>query len=84
MRVSADGQTLMIIGDAIISEALQVANPEITYALDGDADQAVETRRALLRDCASGQITIAATHFAFPGLGTVTADDGTAYRFNPL
>ena len=80
LRVSEGNETLLIIGDAVISEALQFANPEISYALDGDAQQAVATRRALFEKCVDQNLTIAATHFAFPGVGKVVRDpDG--FRF---
>ncbi|MDA5557592.1 MBL fold metallo-hydrolase [Shimia sp. MMG029] len=83
LHLQSGDDALLIIGDAVISEALQFANPEISYALDGDAAQAVETRRALLAKAAAQGTTIAATHFAFPGLGKVEMD-GDVFRFLPL
>ncbi len=82
VRVSVGNDTLLIIGDAVISEALQFAHPEISYALDGDAQQAVATRRALFEECAGQNVTIAATHFAFPGTGKVVRDRN-GFRFEP-
>ncbi len=81
--VSDKGQELMITGDAIISERLQFTHPGVAYALDGDPEQAVSTRRALLQRAASHGLTIAATHFAFPGVGKVQAD-GDTYSFAPM
>ncbi len=83
LRMSSGEDTLLIIGDAVISEELQFANPEISYALDGDVAQAVATRTALLDSCADTSVAIAATHFAFPGIGTVTKD-GRGYSFVPV
>lgn len=82
LRVGSGDDTLLIIGDAIITETLQFANPEISYALDGDATQAVSTRTALLEDCAETGLAIAATHFAFPGIGRVTKGDNE-FRYVP-
>lgn len=81
IRLTADQHALLIIGDAVISENLQFANPGISYALDGDAEQAIKTRRELLQACAQDSTTIAATHFAFPGIGKVSKD-GDAFRFD--
>ncbi|WP_422048357.1 MBL fold metallo-hydrolase [Shimia sp.] len=83
VQIESGNETLLIIGDAVISEAVQFAHPEVTYALDGDAAQAVVTRRALLAEAAASGTTIAATHFAFPGLGKVAAE-GETFRFLPL
>ena len=81
--VEDGGEALLIIGDAVISEALQFAHPEVAYALDGDAAMAAETRRALLAQAVAEGTTIAATHFAFPGIGKVAAE-GAAFRFVPI
>lgn len=83
LRLTSDETSLLIIGDAVISETLQFANPGISYALDGDADLAIATRRALLDSCAKDGTIVAATHFAFPGLGKVTKD-GDSFGFAPL
>lgn len=83
LRVRGGDQEVLIVADAIISEALQITSPETSYALDGDADQAIATRRSILRDAAQTGTILAATHFTFPGLGTV-ATEGDAYRFTPL
>lgn len=83
IRVSGGGNQLLIVGDAVISEALQFSYPDVSYALDGDADQAIATRRSLLQEAAINGTTLAATHFAFPGLGRVSTD-GDAFEFEPI
>ncbi|WP_068115917.1 MBL fold metallo-hydrolase [Tropicimonas marinistellae] len=83
LRLQSGEETLLIIGDAIVSEDLQFAQPEVSYALDSNKDQAVTTRRALLQDCVEKNCTIAATHFAFPGVGKVVAE-GAEFRFVPM
>lgn len=82
VRLSSAGEQFYLLGDAVISQELQLANPAITYALDGDAAQAVKTRETLLALLADGAIPFAATHFTAPGIGTV-ARDGDGYRFTP-
>ncbi|MBV7393592.1 MBL fold metallo-hydrolase [Mameliella sediminis] len=83
LRLGEGKDAVLIVSDAVISEDLQFANPEIGYALDSDAAQAAETRKAMLTACANSGVTIAATHFAFPGLGKV-AQEGEAFRFLPV
>ena len=83
LRVQDRDAELLIISDAVISDALQCANPGITYALDGAPEHAVSTRKALLLDCAMRKVPLAATHFAFPGVGHIETD-GQAFRFVPL
>jgi len=83
LRIRGGDQEVLIVADAIISEALQFASPAISYALDGDADQAIATRRSILQDAEQSVTILAATHFSFPGLWKV-ATEGDAYRFTPL
>lgn len=83
LRLHGDSGDLVIVADAIISAAMQFTAPSVTYALDGDADAAVATRRALLQSAATDGTMIAATHFAFPGLGTVS-QEGDAFRFSAV
>ncbi|WP_321829255.1 MBL fold metallo-hydrolase [Thalassovita sp.] len=83
VQLQSGGQELLIVSDAVITEQIQMAQPEVTYALDGDAAAAVATRQALLAEAAAKGTPIAATHFAFPGVGTVVAE-GRAYRFQPV
>lgn len=82
LRLASGVDEILIIGDAIISEALQFASPGISYALDEDAEHAIQTRQELLDDCATKGARIAATHFAFPGIGNVKRDAG-GFRFIP-
>ncbi|UWQ93033.1 MBL fold metallo-hydrolase [Rhodobacteraceae bacterium M382] len=83
VRISGGGSELLIIADAILSEALQFAAPDITYVLDIDPAQAVETRMALLNQLANNQGLFAATHLVYPGIGK-TAQSGDGFVFHPL
>ncbi|MDJ0858216.1 MAG: MBL fold metallo-hydrolase [Dinoroseobacter sp.] len=80
VRVASGGESLLIIGDAVISEALQFAYPDVGYALESDLGMAAETRGRLFAEVAASGERIAATHVPFPGVGTVEkAGDG--WRF---
>ncbi|WP_208996126.1 MBL fold metallo-hydrolase [Pseudovibrio ascidiaceicola] len=83
LRIAGGGKELWIIGDAIISEVLQFKNPEITYGLDIDPQQAIKTRRDLLTRLAESGTPLAATHLSYPGMGHVT-QDGDGFIFKPL
>lgn len=83
VRVVSGGAELLIIGDAVISQALQFADPAITYALDSDPKLAAQTRRALLEQLAQAGTPLAATHLAYPGIGRV-ARAGSGFAFTPL
>lgn len=83
VRIADGGEELLIIGDALLSEALQFSNPEYTYVLDIDPQKAVETRLGLLNQLADNGGLFAATHIAYPGLGQVERD-GTVFKFKPL
>lgn len=83
VKISDGSQELLIVGDAILSEALQFAHPEYTYILDIDPAQAVATRSNLFNQLAETQIPFAATHLTYPGIGHVRRA-GTGFVFQPL
>lgn len=83
LRLRSGTAELLIAGDALISDAVHLSNPEVGYALDSDPAQAVATRRALLRQVAETGTPLALAHFPFPGLGRVTAQ-GAGWRLDPL
>jgi len=84
VRITGQGDdSLFLIGDAIISGALQFENPNVHYALDADPDQAAATRIAVLNALADSGALFSATHLAYPGTGRVTRS-GDGFAFAPL
>jgi glyoxylase-like metal-dependent hydrolase (beta-lactamase superfamily II) len=81
--IAENGEELFIVGDAIISEALQFTNPKISYALDSDPEQAIATRTKLLGQLADTETVFSATHLSYPGTGRVTRN-GEGFVFVPL
>lgn len=67
VQISEGDETLIILGDVVVSEALQFRDPSTTYALETDPDTAVRTRRSLFDRLAKGNIPFMATHMTFPG-----------------
>lgn len=82
VRVASGGDQIMLLGDAILSEAAQFADPDIRYILDVDADAAVATRRKLLDMLSADGIAFSATHIDGPSLlRTERVDaEGAEYR----
>ncbi|MEM8631594.1 MAG: MBL fold metallo-hydrolase [Pseudomonadota bacterium] len=83
VRIASGNDSLLVGGDVIVSGDLQFARPGITYALDGDPGQAARTRRETLTELSQSGERFAATHLAFPGIGTV-AQDGGGFAFTPV
>ncbi|NOD62823.1 MBL fold metallo-hydrolase [Ruegeria sp. HKCCD6109] len=84
VRVAAvDGEALFIVGDAVISEALQFAHPNVSCALDSDPAQAIATRTELLVQLAENETVFSATHLSYPGTGRVERA-GEGFAFVPL
>lgn len=79
---------LVIAGD-VLHSPLQVAHPHWPVFFDSDADTAVRTRTAFLRDAAAPGTLVYAGHFADVVFGRVreerAADGGAGgYRWDPL
>ncbi|NKE46948.1 MBL fold metallo-hydrolase [Roseomonas frigidaquae] len=80
----ADGDAqLLVIGDAITTPALFMANPEWYPVFDMDPAMAVATRKRLLDQLATDRIAVVGYHFPMPATGTVERA-GTGYRLVPL
>lgn len=79
----ADGSAqLLVIGDAVTTPALFMANSEWYPSFDMDPTKAVAARRALLDRAASDRILVVGYHFPWPATGRV--ERGTSgYRLVP-
>ena len=76
----ADGtQQCLVIGDAITTPGLFMANPEWYPTFDMDPTLAVTTRKALLERAATERMPVIGYHFDFPATGRVERA-GTGYR----
>lgn len=76
----ADGnQQLIVIGDAVTTPGLFLANPEWYPMFDMEPTQAVASRKALLDRAATDRIQVVGYHFPFPATGRVERA-GTGYR----
>ncbi len=78
------GQRILFWGDIVHYSALQFAHPELAVGFDADGVQAVKTRAALLALVARQQTLVAGAHITFPGIGYVSSDGKTGYRWTPV
>ena len=82
LMLEADGQQLMILGDAMTHAYVSVERPDWHGGFDADGPQAAATRNRLLDMAATDGIAVLGYHFPFPGVGHIMrASDG--YRFIP-
>jgi len=79
-RFQSAGRQLLVWGDVVHAEAVQMAHPEIAIDFDADAAAAVASRTRLFGELAAGDTLVAGAHLPFPGLGYV-GTTGAAYRW---
>lgn len=80
LRIDSGNESLLIWGDLIHSTAFQFAQPDWSFVLDADQEEAAQTRKAILDMAATDEIMVAGMHLDFPGFGFVERASG-AYRF---
>ncbi len=83
-QVSSDARQLLIWGDIIHSHAIQFNRPDVAIGFDSDANEAVRTRRNLLREVAEKGELVAGMHLPFPGLGYVRSEGNGRYSWIPV
>ena len=82
-QLTADGKSLLIIGDLIHATPLQFALPDEYAVYDMDPPQAVSTRKRVLELAAQKKIPIAGMHLPFVGAGMVEKD-GKGWKFERM
>jgi len=79
VRVGAKDGLAVLSGD-IIHHPIQLAEPTLSNPADVDPAQAVETKLALMNECADGDIALLTGHFPEPTAGRVVRH-GDRFRF---
>ncbi len=82
-RVESEGESLLIIGDAVISAAIQFANPEAGAIWDTSAEDSIKSRKMLFDMAAADRTAITATHIPFPSFGYVDNRADGSYAYVP-
>ncbi|MET0404398.1 MAG: MBL fold metallo-hydrolase [Cystobacter sp.] len=81
--VESQGQRLVIWGDLVHVEAVQLVEPSATVEFDRDPRAAATRRAKAFAEAASKGFWVAAEHISFPGIGHLRAQD-EGYRWCPL
>jgi glyoxylase-like metal-dependent hydrolase (beta-lactamase superfamily II) len=69
--IESAGETLLIWGDIVHVQEIQVARPEAGMAVDVQPLQAEDTRRAILERAVRERLTVAGMHLHFPAIAHV-------------
>ena len=80
--VEGGGESLMIWGDTIHMDFLQLQNPDIAFIFDTDPQQAIASRKRLLDKTSADRTRIAGMHLDFPGFGYVKRREGRYFIEN--
>jgi glyoxylase-like metal-dependent hydrolase (beta-lactamase superfamily II) len=75
-RIADAGESLMIVGDALLHPALHPGRSDIGIALEPDPAAAAAMRARLFPRAAAERALLAATHMPFPGFGRIVPDRG--------
>jgi glyoxylase-like metal-dependent hydrolase (beta-lactamase superfamily II) len=67
--IESGDEQLIIWGDTIHVQEIQIPNPDVGIAFDADQGLAAETRRKLFDRIASDQLLTGGMHIHFPGFG---------------
>lgn len=81
--VESGGQQLLIWSDAFLHYVVSIQHPEWHADFDDDKEQAVETRKRLLKMAAEQRLLVAGHHMPFPGLGYIESANGS-FRWLPV
>lgn len=81
--VSQGGQHLLLWGDLVHNYASQLRKPEISIEFDVDSQQAMASRKAMLKQAAKEGLWVGGAHMPFPGIGHVGRDK-KGYRWVPI
>ncbi len=80
---TSNGQSLLIVGDAVHVAQIQLERPDIGVAFDLDGAAADKSRAALFDEAARTGQLIGGQHLPFPSLGRLRKE-GTGYVWVPL
>ncbi len=81
LKIETSGEKLIHFADGLL-HPLMMANRAWYYSYDIEPAQAVETKEQLLEWCAAEKALVFATHFPFPGLGTIERRN-TKWQWHP-
>ena len=80
---TSNGESLLIVGDAVHVAQIQLERPDIGVVFDLDGPTADKSRAALFDDVARAGQLVGGQHLPFPSLGRLRKE-GTGYVWVPL
>jgi glyoxylase-like metal-dependent hydrolase (beta-lactamase superfamily II) len=83
VRVHSGPEQLIVWGDVVHTQALQMPRPDWSIAFDSDPGLAAETRRRAFDMAATDRLLVAGMHLDFPGIGYVVRRQ-EGYGLEPL
>jgi glyoxylase-like metal-dependent hydrolase (beta-lactamase superfamily II) len=81
-EVTSKGETLLIWGDVVHMQAVQMPHPEIGIDFDIDGPEAIKSRAELFAKLAEKKTLVGGAHMPFPSLGRLRKED-TGYSWIP-
>lgn len=82
LKIEASGEKLIHLADGLLHPVI-MADRSWYYTYDVGPEQAIETKERLLEWCVSEEALVFATHFPFPGLGTIHRRDAQ-WQWHPV
>ena len=83
-RVKSDDSRFFILGDVVISHAIQFTRPDVALEFDVDPKQAVLTRYKVFNLAAKYKWMVAGSHLPYPGIGQVRSNGDGTYGWIPV
>ena len=77
-------ESMLIWGDLTHAMAFQMSYPEIAVIYDFNPEEAVTSRKLLLKEITENNTPVAGMHIAYPGMGQVKKIGDDKYEFHPL
>ncbi|RYZ51993.1 MAG: MBL fold metallo-hydrolase [Proteobacteria bacterium] len=74
-EITSKGQKLVLIGDLIHVERVQMPKPDVTIAFDSDAKAAAKARKDFFDKLVKDGTLVGASHLSFPGVGHLRRQD---------
>lgn len=71
VELNTDHQVMLFMGNLVVAEAVQFAEPSVTFVYDQNGNETVSSRRAALDEAAEKGLLLAFAHASFPGIGHV-------------
>lgn len=84
LRIRSGATSLIHTADAVHIASINLRHPDWKPVFDGDPDQAVTSRQAILAQIERDRTLMFAYHFPFPGLGHLRSRSGGGYDWQPL